>query len=100
MIKWFKRITLLIILILALCLGITIAYQNGQAVNIILLNYPLPELKLGLWVVIILLIGSLIGLILSYLPRLWMRNSIAAKDRKIRQLEKELNQLRAASLKG
>ncbi len=48
----------------------------------------------------VLFIGGFIGLMLSFLPSLWGKKTLASKDRKIHQLEKELDQLRTSSLKG
>ncbi len=100
MIKWIKRLVLLILFIVAVALGITFTSENSQQVSLMLFGTSLPELQLGLWVMLVLLLGSFLGLLLSFLPLLWGRQSAAAKDRKISQLEKEINQLRTASLKG
>ena len=67
--------------------------ENASPVSLMLLGYSLVELKLGSWILIALFMGGLLGLLLSALPLLWGRHSFAAKDRKIRQLEKEINRL-------
>jgi uncharacterized membrane protein YciS (DUF1049 family) len=100
MIKWIKRIFIIILMAVALILGVTFTFENSQPIALVFFGFTLPPLKLGLWIMLVLLIGGFIGLLLSYLPLLWGRQSRASKDRKIRQLEKELNHLRSASLKG
>ncbi len=100
MIKWIKRLILLVIFIVAVVLGVTFTSENSQQVSLMLFGIGLPQLQLGLWIMLVLLLGSFLGLLLSFLPLLWGRQSAAAKDRKISQLEKEINQLRTASLKG
>lgn len=100
MIKWVKRIVLIIVFIVALVLGITFTSENSQLVSPILYGYPLIELQLGLWLMIALFIGGGLGLLLSFLPLLWGKKTARAKERKIQSLEKEINQLRSTSLKG
>ena len=100
MVNWFKRILFILILLATVASGLLFTAQNHQPTSLVFLHYALPELSLGLWVAILLLVGGFLGLLLSSLPLLWGRQSAAAKDRRIRALEKELNQLRAASLKG
>ena len=100
MIKWVKRIILIVVFIVALVLGITFTSENSQLVSPILYGYPLIELQLGLWLMIALFIGGGVGLLLSFLPLLWGKKTAQAKERKIQALEKEINQLRSTSLKG
>lgn len=87
-------------MVVAILAGALFTADNDQSVSLLLFGLQLPELQLGLWIVIVLLIGSFVGLLLSFLPLLWGRQTMAIKERKIRQLEKELNQLRATALKG
>lgn len=100
MFKWLKRILLLIIIFLALLVGITLTSENSGLVTPILFGISLPEHPLGLWFAIILLLGALSGLLLSSVPVLWGRQTLASKDRKIKHLEKEINNLRTSGLKG
>ena len=99
MIKWFKRILLILILSATVVLGLVFTVQNHQPTSLIFLHYTLPQLSLGLWVTILLFTGCCIGFFLSFLPFLWGYQSRAAKNRKIQALEKELNRLRAFTLK-
>jgi membrane protein DedA with SNARE-associated domain len=99
-IKWVKILFWVILLALGLFLGWLFTSENTLPVSIILFGKTLPEYNLGMWILITLFIGSFLGLFLSYLPALWGRQTSASKDRKIRQLEKEIDQLRATSLKG
>ena len=100
MIKWIKRLVVLVVFGLALVLGITFTAENSTLIGITLFGYHLPQLQLGVWIMVVLLLGAFIGLLLSFLPLLWGRQSMAAKNRKIHQLQQELNQLRNTGLKG
>jgi len=100
MIKWIKRLTFLVLLIIAIIIGIVFTSENSQQLSLVLLGYTLPELKLGLWLVLALLLGSVLGLLLSMLSLLIRGQSVNSKSRKIKRLEKELQQLRTASIKN
>lgn len=100
MIKWIKRIILVIVFVVALVLSITFTSENSQPISVVFFGAALPELQLGLWLMLTLLLGGIVGLLLSFLPLLWGKQTTRAKERKIQQLEKEINQLRSASLKG
>lgn len=100
MFRWIKRIIVLILFAVALVLGITFTSQNSQPVSLMLYGYALPEWQLGLWILIAVFVGGLIGLLLSFLPLLLGKQSLSAKERKILQLQKEIEQLRTNGLKG
>ncbi|MGH1440761.1 MAG: lipopolysaccharide assembly protein LapA domain-containing protein [Cellvibrionaceae bacterium] len=100
MIKWFKYLFLGALLIGSIILGAVFTSQNDQAVSVVLFGFELTELTFGMWLLCFLLVGSFIGLLLSFLPILWGRQSRASKERKIAKLEKEISQLRSASIKG
>ena len=99
MLKWAKRLLLLVVLVIALVLGVTFTAENSQPVSPLLLSYPLWSMALGLWLLIFLLSGAVAGLLLSFIPWLWGRQSIASKSKKIKQLEQELTKLRSIGIK-
>lgn len=100
MFKWFKRLILIVFFLVAIILGIIFTSENDMTVSVLLLGYELPDLQLGLWLLVCLLLGSLIGLVLTLIPRLRHTQQLASKDRKINALQKELNALRASAVKG
>ena len=100
MFKKIKLLLLLILLMVACATGMILALQNDAPASLILFGYSLPQLSVGLWVVIALLFGAIIGFLLSFLPRFFMNYSRAAKDKKIQSLEKEISRLRVSGVKG
>jgi putative membrane protein len=100
MIKWIKRLTLLLLLIVASVLGIVFTSENSQQLSLVFLGYLLPELTLGLWLVLTLLLGSVLGLILCTLSLFIRGQSVNAKNRQIKRLEQELQQLRSNGIKS
>ena len=100
MFKWLKRLLLILFFVSAIVLGVVFTSENNTPVSIWLLGYELPSLQLGLWLLVSLLLGSLVGLVLTLLPHLHHKQQLASKERKINALQKELNSLRAAAVKG
>jgi len=98
-IKWFKRIIAIGILLCAAFVGAKLSYDNGQLVSPLLIGYQLPSLPLGLWMSISLLIGCILGFFLAFFPRFFGRRSLSIRDKKIKQLENEVGKLRTSSLK-
>ncbi len=100
MIKWIKRLILLLLLIIAIVVGMVFTSENSQQLSLVFLGYTLPELKLGLWLVLTLLLGSILGLILCTFSLFIRGQSVNAKNRQIKRLEQELQQLRTNSIKS
>ena len=100
MVKWIKRLTFLLSLIVAIVVGMIFTSENSQQLSLVLLGYVLPELTLGLWLVLTLLLGSILGLILCTFSLFIRGQSVNAKNRQIKRLEQELQQLRSNAIKN
>ncbi len=100
MIKWLKRLTLLLLLIVAIVFGIVFTSENSQQLSLVFLGYVMPELTLGLWLVLTLLSGSILGLILCTFSLFIRGQSVNVKNRQIKRLEQELQQLRSNAIKS
>lgn len=99
MLKWIKRLLLIVLFAVTVLMGVVFASENNAAVALILFGFQLPELSLGLWVLIAVLLGAIIGVLLSFLPLIFNRYTRSSKDKKINQLQKELAALRVSGLK-
>ncbi len=64
-----KRAVFALLLLLCLFLGLWITQDNPQSVAVSFLGFAMPELPLGLWLVISLAFGVVIGMLAS-LPAL------------------------------
>jgi uncharacterized integral membrane protein len=84
----------------ALVAGMTFTSENSTPLALTLFGAQLPELSVGLWLVIALFIGAIVGLLISLLPLFFRRYANTSKDKKILKLETELNKLRVSGLKG
>ena len=100
MLRRIKLALFFAVVLMGAVLGSIFAWENSQPASLLLLGIQLPQLSIGLWALVFLLIGSLTGLLLSRVTMFWGKQSLAAKNRRIRQLEKELDQLRITGLKG
>jgi uncharacterized membrane protein YciS (DUF1049 family) len=100
MIKWIKRLIFLILLIIAIVMGMVFTSENNQQLSLVILGYTLPELTLGLWLVLTFLLGCILGLILCTVSLFIRGQSVNSKNRQIKRLEQELQQLRSSSIKN
>lgn len=100
MIKWIKRLILLLLLIIAIVVGMVFTSENSQQLSLVFLGFTLPELTLGLWLVLTLLLGSILGLLLCTFSLFIRGQSVNSKNRQIKRLEQELQQLRTNSIKS
>ena len=99
MIRRLKLMIALCIMIISGLLGSLFAAENPQPITLNLLGLALPTLGVGLWLLITLLAGALIGLVLGYFSQ--FRNRCSIVDQKqVKSLEQELKRVRAQALKG
>ena len=99
MLKWTKRLLLVAIFLAALIIGVVFTIENSDVVAIVFFGFRLPELTIGLWMLLAVLLGAVIGVMVSYLPLLFNRFVSLHKDKKINQLQKELASLRLSDIK-
>ncbi len=78
--KSLKRLLYALILLLCLFMGLWLTQDNPQAVTVTLLGFSLPPLALGLWLVIALVGGVVLGMAAS-LPRLLRLNRRLRRER-------------------
>lgn len=98
--KWFKRLFFILLFGSMIILGIVFTSENNTPVSLWLFGFELPSFQLGLWLLISLLLGSLVGLLLTLIPNLHHKQQLVNKDRKINKLQKELDNLRKVAVKG
>lgn len=60
-----KNILMWALILLGIFVGIWIALDNSQVVEVQLLGFSLPSMSLGLWLVIVFVAGVLLGLLAS-----------------------------------
>jgi len=92
------RIFLYIILLLAIILGITFAYLNADGV---IVNYYIGEkqIPLSLLLILTLGIGLLLGVLSMVIPLIKLKSKNLKVQRKLKQAQKEVENLRAIPVK-
>ncbi len=95
MFRKIKHILLLSVALIAILAGFKFSVDNEEPLQLILFGWYLPSIPIGFWILSALLLGCLLGLILSYLPNLMARRSLKAKEKKIIRLEQQLKSLQS-----
>lgn len=78
-----KRLLLSLLLLFCVLLGIWVARDNQASAELVLFGFPIGDLSLGVWLLLALFAGVLLGIASSLPPILRLR-------RERRRLEKEV----------
>ena len=97
---WIKKIVLLFILVAGLILGVWFSTENTQSVDIVLLGFPMPAVSSGVLVCGVLLLGAIVGYLVSLLSALKTRNRNLSLKRQLNRRDKEIERLRKTPAKG
>ncbi|MDA9004026.1 LapA family protein [bacterium] len=95
----FKKLFFLIIFVVFVFFGVLFSSENQSSQTLHLFGYSTPELDLGLLIMITLLIGTLLGWLLSLMSGFFVKKSLVKQDKIIKKQDEELRALRVASLK-
>ena len=103
MFKWVRRIVCFILCVLLACIAIVFTLENSQQYSPAFFGHYLFPLSAGLWMILMLFVGALLGVIVSLIPVYFGRYSVASKERRIKHLEnlllKERSALQQSALK-
>ena len=88
-----------IIFVAIIILGMVINADNNQIVNPTLLGIQLPQASLGLWLFLAMLVGGVLGYVVSLLSTLKTHGQKTRLSRKLKHCEQELAQLRTSGLR-
>ena len=84
MMNWLKRVLFLLVLVAALLIGILFGYENQESVELVIMGFSIEGFSLGFIVTFSLLIGALLGYVLS----LW---SVMKAKAQTRSLKKQIS---------
>lgn len=79
--KRIKNILLALAVMLSIFIGLWLGQDNPDTVNVVLLGFQLPPLPLGVWLLVALVVGIVLGLLAS-LPLLIRAN---AENRRLKR---------------
>ncbi|GAA5316961.1 MAG: hypothetical protein AseanaTS_21650 [Candidatus Pelagadaptatus aseana] len=98
-VKGLKALLVLALVIVALVLGVWISVDNPQPVSLVLMGFSLPPIAQGVLITGVLMLGAILGFVISLIPTLKITNENLSLRRKVRRRDKELGRLRKAPLK-
>lgn len=98
--RFVKTLLVLILGIAFLYCGWTFAILNTELITIDLFFFKLPEASLSVWLMATFVLGGIAGVVVSSLAMVTMKLRLQNARRKISAANKELDQLRTASLKN
>ena len=98
--KWLTRIAWLIWILVMLLVGLKLALDNTQSVQLKLFGWQAPERSLGTIVCFTLLGGVLLGWSASIGPWLKAKQRARRLEKQLGQTRQEVASLRTAPLKG
>jgi uncharacterized membrane protein YciS (DUF1049 family) len=85
--------------VMVMGLGWWISSENSQMVSPTLVGVQLPSWNLGVWLFIMLLVGGIVGYLLSLPGYIRIRGHVLAVQRKLNRCEQEVAKLRTAGLR-
>ncbi len=92
-----KRLLLLLIVLCGLVLGVWFSVENAQPLQVTLLGFSLPSLSAGVWLALVLLLGAVLGYVVSIFPVLKLKNDNMSLSRKLKRRDREIEKLRKRS---
>ncbi|WP_428033124.1 lipopolysaccharide assembly protein LapA domain-containing protein [Amphritea sp.] len=99
MMRWLKTLLVLVLCLVFLFCGWTFATLNTEIVSINMFFFTLPEASLSIWLMASFVAGGIAGVLVSSLFLMLLKLKLKAAKRKISSADRELDQLRTASLK-
>ena len=95
MLQWLRAALILAMLSLSIFLGAVFATQNTEAVPLTLGTISLSEQSVAVWLLGFLVVGVLIGQLISSVLLLQQRGSLAALKRENTKLKRRIEQASA-----
>ena len=86
-------------LIAIVVVGMVVSADNDQIVQPVFIGFHFPQATLGVWLFVALLVGGILGFIVSIVSAFKNLGQKARLARKLKQCEQELNQLRTSNLR-
>ncbi|MCO4786867.1 lipopolysaccharide assembly protein LapA domain-containing protein [Marinomonas atlantica] len=98
MLKWLKRVILLVVLAFFLFIGLFFAIRNGQVITLDLVLWQSPELSVALYMIIAFAVGVILALASSSMLLFRLERRSRKQNKQLVNLQTEIDNLRKASL--
>lgn len=94
-----KLIVGVLCLLAVMGLGWWISYENSQRVAPIVLGFVLPNWTLGVWLFATLIVGGLLGYLISLVTYLKYRGRVLQLQHKLKKCEQDNAKIRESTLR-
>lgn len=94
-----KLLFALLIAVGVMIVGWVVSSENNQLVSPVLFGYGLPRWNLGVWLLLMLLIGGLLGWLISIFSYFRYVGRSRSLQRRLSSRDQEISRLRASSMK-
>ncbi|WHI46382.1 lipopolysaccharide assembly protein LapA domain-containing protein [Microbulbifer sp. JMSA004] len=89
--RWLTRIVYGVVALLCIALGVYFAVANPETVAPNIVGYQLPSGSVGFWLIGFLLLGLLLGFVVSLQPIFIKRRQVRALEKQLKKMERELH---------
>ena len=97
---WIKKFVFIAILVSGLILGVWFSTENTQSVDIVLFGFPMPAVSSGVLVCGVLLLGAIVGYLVSLVSGLKTRNDNMFLRRQLNRRDREIERLNKTPVKS
>ncbi len=94
MMKWPKRLLLLLWLLLMMTVGGVIYTENKAAIDVSIFSYKIEDLSVGALICVMLFIGAIIGFSTAFISA---QLKVSGHKRRAKKAEKEVARIKASS---
>lgn len=92
--RWLMRLIYGLLALLCIAVGVYFAIDNPDPIAPTFAGYALPARSVGFWLIGFLLLGLLLGFVVSLLPFYAERRRARGLERQLQRLERELHTVR------
>lgn len=92
--RWLSRLLYGFLALLCIAVGVYFAVDNPESISPSFAGYHLPDGSVGFWLIGFLLLGLLLGFLVSLLPYYTERRRARGLERQLLRLERELHTVR------
>ncbi|SDZ86331.1 lipopolysaccharide assembly protein LapA domain-containing protein [Microbulbifer marinus] len=92
--RWLLRLFYGLLALLCIAVGVYFAVDNPDAIAPNFAGYALPSGSVGFWLIGFLLLGLLLGFVVSLVPFYAERRRARGLERQLQRLERELQTVR------
>lgn len=92
--RWLLRLFYGLLALLCIAIGVYFAVDNPDSIAPSFAGYTMPAGSVGFWLIGALLVGLLLGFIVSLLPFYAERRRARGLERQLQRLERELHTVR------